>query len=127
MPSNSGTEPASCWPVELESILPLKKLLVILFPLHLPALCGYLLLATAPVFAAIHNSYAQDDWVRWGSSDQTAASNMKGPEFRAGVGLGYNLNLIARLCLIRGIEKDLPTDVRNQTGKRFRIDLNWRF
>ena len=76
---------------------------------------------------AIHNSYAQDDWVRWGSSDQTAASNMKGPEFRAGFGFGYNVNLIVRLFLVRGIETDLPTDVRNQTGKRFRVDLNWRF
>ena len=76
---------------------------------------------------AIHNSYAQDDWVRWGSSDQTSASNMKGPEFRAGMGLGHNMNLIARLFIIRGIEKDLPGDERNQTGKRFRIDFNWSF
>lgn len=76
---------------------------------------------------SIHNSYAQDDWVRWGSSDQTSASNMKGPEFRAGIGFGNNINLIVRLFLIRGIEKDLPTDERNQTGKRFRIDFNWSF
>lgn len=76
---------------------------------------------------AIHNSYAQDDWVRWGSSDQTSASNMKGPEFRAGMGLGHNMNLIVRLFLVRGLEKDLPSDERNQTGKRFRIDFNWSF
>ena len=76
---------------------------------------------------AIHNSYAQDDWVRWGSSDQTSASNMKGPEFRTGMGLGRNMNLIARLFLIRGLEKELPSDERNQTGKRFRIDFNWSF
>ena len=76
---------------------------------------------------SIHNSYAQDDWVRWGSSDQTAASNMRGPEFRFGVGLGYNMDLIFRLYLVRGINKELPTDVRNQTGKRFRIDWNISF
>lgn len=76
---------------------------------------------------AIHNSYAQDDWVRWGSSDQTSASNMKGPEFRAGVGFGNNMNLIARLFIVDGIEPDLPTDVRKQTGNRARIDLNWSF
>ena len=76
---------------------------------------------------AIHNSYAQDDWVRWGTSDQTAASEMKGSEFRAGIGLGHNINVISRLFIVRGINRELPTDVRNQTGKRFRIDLNWSF
>jgi hypothetical protein len=76
---------------------------------------------------AVHNSYAQDDWVRWGTSDQTSASDMKGPEFRAGIGLGHNINVISRLFIIRGINKELPTDVCNQTGKRFRIDLNWSF
>jgi hypothetical protein len=76
---------------------------------------------------SIHNSYAQDDWVRWGSSDQTSASNMKGPEFRAGMSLGHNMNLIARLFIVDGIEKDLPNDVRSQTGNRARIDFNWSF
>ena len=52
---------------------------------------------------------------------------MKGPEFRFGVGLGYNMDLIFRLFLVRGINKELPTDVRNQTGKRFRIDWNISF
>ena len=76
---------------------------------------------------SIHNSYAQDDWVRWGSSDQTSASNMKGPEFRAGIGFGHNMNLIARLFIVDGIERDLPNDVRSQTGNRARIDFNWSF
>jgi len=74
-----------------------------------------------------HNSYAQDDWVRWGSSDQTSASNMKGPEIRAGIGLGHNMNLITRLFIVKGIEKEFPGDERNQTGKRFRIDFNYSF
>ena len=76
---------------------------------------------------SIHNSYAQDDWVRWGSSDQTSASNMKGPEFRAGLGLGRNMNLIARLFIVDGIKRDVPGDERNQTGNRARIDFNWSF
>jgi hypothetical protein len=76
---------------------------------------------------SIHNSYAQDDWVRWGSSDQTSASNMKGAEIRAGMGFGHNVNLIARLFIVRGIEKELPGDERNQTGKRFRVDFNYSF
>jgi hypothetical protein len=76
---------------------------------------------------ALHNSYAQDDWVRWGSSDQTTSSNFKGPELRTGMGLGHNANLIARLFIVRALEKDLPTDERRQTGKRFRVDLNWKF
>lgn len=76
---------------------------------------------------AIHNSYAQDDWVRWGNSDQATSSNFKGPELRAGLGLGYNANLIARLFLVRAINRDFPGDVRNQNGKRFRVDLNWKF
>lgn len=76
---------------------------------------------------SIHNSYAQDDWVRWGSSDQTSASNMKGAEIRAGMGLGHNMDLIVRLFIVRGIEKELPGDERNQTGKRFRIDFNFSF
>jgi len=76
---------------------------------------------------AIHNSYAQDDWVRWGSSNQTTSSNFKGSEFRFGMGLGWNANIIARLFLVRAIDKELPTDERRQTGKRFRVDLNWKF
>jgi hypothetical protein len=76
---------------------------------------------------ALHNSYAQDDWVRWGSSDQTASSNFKGSELRAGLGLGWNANLIARLFIVRAVDKELPGDERKQTGKRFRVDLNIKF
>jgi hypothetical protein len=76
---------------------------------------------------ALHNSYAQDDWVRWGNSDQSTSSNFKGPEFRAGLGLGHNANLIARLFIVRAINQDLPTDIRKQTAKRFRVDLNIKF
>ena len=76
---------------------------------------------------ALHNSYAQDDWVRWGNSDQATSSNFKGPELRAGLGLGWNANLIARLFIVRAVDKELPEDERKQTGKRFRVDLNIKF
>ncbi|MGI9291782.1 MAG: putative porin [Gammaproteobacteria bacterium] len=76
---------------------------------------------------ALNNSYAQDDWLRWGSSDQTASSNFKGPELRFGLGLGNNANAIFRLFIVRAINKELPDDERKQTGKRIRLDLNWKF
>lgn len=41
--------------------------------------------------------------------------------------LGNNANVIARLFIVRAIDKELPDDVRKQTGKRFRGDLNWTF
>ena len=76
---------------------------------------------------AIHNSYAEDEWVRWGSEDQTTGSNMRGFELRAGLGLGYNANIITRFWSVRAINKEYPTDVRNQTGHRLRVDLNIAF
>ena len=65
--------------------------------------------------------------MRWGNSDQATSSNFKGPELRAGVGLGHNANVIARLFLVRAIDKDLPDDQRRQTAKRVRVDINWKF
>lgn len=69
---------------------------------------------------AVHNSYAQDDWVRWGSDTQTRASNMKGHELRFGWAFDPNLNVLARLYLAEAI-----TNVED--GKRFRVDVNWGF
>lgn len=69
---------------------------------------------------AVNNSYSQDDWVRWGSADQTRGSNMKGHELRSGWGFTPQLNLLVRLYLVeavRGVED----------GKRLRADLNWTF
>jgi hypothetical protein len=76
---------------------------------------------------AVHNSYAQDDWVRWGNSDQSTSSNFKGPELRAGLGLGHNMNLILRAYKVRAINNELPGDTRKQTGERIRLDYNWSF
>jgi hypothetical protein len=69
---------------------------------------------------AVNASYAQDDWVRFGTGAQTASSDFKGHEIRLGYALSKNINLVARLYLVEAI-----TTV--QDGKRFRIDLNWKF
>jgi hypothetical protein len=69
---------------------------------------------------AVNASYAQDDWMRWGTANQTNASNFKGHEFRMGVTLTKKLNLLARLYLV-----DAITSVED--GMRFRIDLNYEF
>lgn len=69
---------------------------------------------------AVNASYAQDDWIRFGNGAQTAASDFKGHEIRLGYALSKNINVMARLYLV-----DAITTV--QDGKRFRLDLNWKF
>lgn len=69
---------------------------------------------------AVNSSYAQDDWVRWGSATETDSSDFKGHELRAGCALQKNLNVLARLYLV-----DAITSV--QDGKRFRVDFNYQF
>jgi hypothetical protein len=69
---------------------------------------------------AVNASYAQDDWVRFGSGAQTDASDFKGHEVRLGYAISKQINLLARLYLVEAI-----TTV--QDGNRFRLDLNWRF
>jgi hypothetical protein len=69
---------------------------------------------------AVNASYAQDDWVRFGTGPQTASSDFKGHEIRVAYALSKNINLMARVYLVEAI-----TTV--QDGKRFRLDLNWKF
>jgi hypothetical protein len=69
---------------------------------------------------SVNASYAQDDWVRFGNGPQTSGSDIKGHEIRLAYALSKNINLMARLYLV-----DAITTV--QDGKRFRLDLNWRF
>lgn len=69
---------------------------------------------------AVNSSFAQDDWVRWGSSTQTRGSDLEGHELRFGWAFDARLNLLARLYLVESITT--PED-----GNRFRLDLNWRF
>ena len=76
---------------------------------------------------AVNNSYAQDDWLRWGNATQTRASNFRGSEFRAVWGFSSNLQLVARLYIVQGIRDRNPSSLNKEDGKRFRVDLNWRF
>jgi hypothetical protein len=68
---------------------------------------------------AVNASYAQDDWVRFGTGAQTAGTDFEGHEIRVGYALSNRVNLLARLYLV-----DAITTV--QDGSRFRLDLNWR-
>jgi len=67
---------------------------------------------------AVHNSYAQDDWVRWGSKNgQIRSSNFEGHEVRFVYNTTGRSNLTARLFLVDAI-------VGPEDGKRFRLDFN---
>lgn len=69
---------------------------------------------------AVHASYAQDDWFRWGSATQTDSSDYWGHELRFGYAFRKDLDLLARLYTAEAL-----TSV--QDGNRFRVDLNYRF
>lgn len=69
---------------------------------------------------AVNNSYAQDDWVRFGAGGQTRASNIKGHELRAGYAFTDNVNVLTRLYLVDAI-------TTKEKGNRLRVDLNIKF
>jgi len=69
---------------------------------------------------AVNSSVAQDDWVRWGTANQTRGSDLEGHELRFGYGLAKNLDVLARLYIVDSITT--PED-----GNRFRVDLNFSF
>ena len=69
---------------------------------------------------AVNASYAQDDWMRWGSATQTDASDFHGHEFRAVYVPWKNWNLVARLYTV-------DSNNNTQDGNRFRFDINWKF
>ncbi len=69
---------------------------------------------------AVNASYAQDDWVRWGSATKTRGSDMEGSELRFAYALERNVNLIARLYLVEAI-------TTREDGSRFRLDFNYKF
>ncbi|NIL99790.1 MAG: hypothetical protein GTN89_02330 [Acidobacteria bacterium] len=68
---------------------------------------------------AVAGSYAQDDWVRWGSATQTRGSNLEGQELRFAYAASSRISLVARLYVVDSI-----TTVED--GKRFRVDFNYR-
>jgi hypothetical protein len=69
---------------------------------------------------SINDSYAQDDWVRWGNGPQTRASNFEGHEIRAAYAVLDNLNVVARWYLVEAIKGI-------EDGNRFRLDVNFKF
>lgn len=66
---------------------------------------------------AINASYAQDDWVRWGSNGQTQSSDLRGHEVNVAYGVTDRISLNARLFVVES-----PTS--RQDGNRFRLDVN---
>lgn len=69
---------------------------------------------------AVNSSFAQDDWVRWGSATETRSSNLKGHELRFAYAFEKNIKLVTRLYLVEAITTD-------EDGSRFRVDLNFKF
>ncbi len=69
---------------------------------------------------AVNSSYAQDDWVRWGSATETRGSDLEGSELRFAYALEKNMNLVTRLYLVEAI-------TTQEDGSRFRLDFNYKF
>lgn len=69
---------------------------------------------------AVNASFAQDDWVRWGSSAETDSSDLEGFELRYARGLGNGQNLVAQLYLVEALTS-------SQDRKRLRVDYNLKF
>ncbi len=69
---------------------------------------------------AVNASYAQDDWMRWGSATETRASDFKGHEIRFGVGLEHGMNVLARFYTVESLTSA-------EDGNRLRLDFNVSF
>jgi hypothetical protein len=69
---------------------------------------------------AVNAAYSQDDWARFSSGPQSDVTDIQGHELRGTYVITKTLNLQARLFLVEAV-----TSI--QDGKRFRLDLNWRF
>ncbi len=69
---------------------------------------------------AVHANYAQDDWMRWGSSNRTDANDFNGHEVRAAYVLPWKWKVLARYY-------NVESNNNPQDGQRFRIDFNRKF
>ncbi|WP_226663437.1 putative porin [Microbulbifer aggregans] len=76
---------------------------------------------------ATNSSYTQDEWVRWGMSDQVRATNYKGHELRFTFIPAKKMSIVARLFLVDAIDLLYPDDVAKEDGKRLRVDWNISF
>jgi hypothetical protein len=68
---------------------------------------------------AVNASFAQDDWMRWGSAGQTDASDFRGDELGLRAWLTNQLDLHLRAYGVRSL-----TSIED--GRRIRLDLNLR-
>ncbi len=82
--------------------------------------------ATIDTFA-FSSSYSQDDWMRWGSANETRSTNFSGHEFRFAYGPMKNMNIVARLYVVEANELRSATAVAKEDGNRLRIDVNYSF
>jgi hypothetical protein len=76
---------------------------------------------------AVNNSFAQDDWVRWGTAEQIRNSNFKGHGFHGIVALPARFSVVGRIYLVKGITLRSPTSTQPEDGNRVRLDVNYRF
>jgi hypothetical protein len=76
---------------------------------------------------AVNNSFAQDDWVRWGTAEQIRNSNFKGHEFFGILTLPRQFSIVARIYIVNGITLRSPESTQLEDGNRFRFDLNYHF
>ncbi|HUG44006.1 MAG TPA: putative porin [Acidobacteriota bacterium] len=69
---------------------------------------------------AVHPSYGQDDWFRWGTATQTDSSDFKGHEWRVVYRWSDRLTVVGRAFSVGAL-----SDAKR--AKRLRVDLNYRF
>ena len=69
---------------------------------------------------AVDASYAQDDWMRWGSATETRSSDFSGHELRLTVALGRLGQLVTRYYDVESLSSV-------EDGRRLRLDWNIRF
>lgn len=73
---------------------------------------------------AIVEYLGQDDYVRWGGSNYTSSSNLKGSDINFQYTINKSMNICARGFVAEGIRTN---DLTTNTGNRIRVDFNLRF
>lgn len=66
---------------------------------------------------SVVGSYAQDDWIRWGSTTETRGSDFEGHEFRVARSFKKKMNIVARFYRADSLTSQ-------EDGSRFRLDFN---
>ena len=67
---------------------------------------------------AVQSSYAEDDWVRWGTASETLSSDLRGHELQFAHALAKQMNLVVRWYFVEAI-------TTSEDGNRLRIDFNY--